>query len=76
MRFNRRPHRTKPDQAGPIHKMAKPAPASSVAAGVPTWVSAWLIISGLVCIWDASFVLLRPRSLPGGDLAHVFSPCK
>jgi hypothetical protein len=42
---------------------------------VPTWGKIWLISSALICAWDCAFVLLRPRTLPGGDL-HTpwFSP--
>ena len=36
----------------------------------------WLILSSLVVIWDAGFVLLRPRTLPGGDLHQFWKPCK
>lgn len=28
----------------------------------PKWVSTWLVISSIICVWDASFVLLRPAS--------------
>ncbi|EWS75186.1 emopamil-binding protein (macronuclear) [Tetrahymena thermophila SB210] len=38
---------------------------------VPTFTKLWLFLSTVICIWDASFVLLRPRTFPGGDL-HVF----
>lgn len=40
---------------------------------VPTsWLRAWYICSLLIFIPDCSFVILRPRSLPGGDLAYLF----
>lgn len=44
--------------------------------GVPAWLPAWLALSGLIVIYDASYCLLRPRSMPGGDLFHVFKPYK
>ncbi|XP_064404300.1 uncharacterized protein LOC135349674 [Halichondria panicea] len=34
----------------------------------------WFSLSSLVVIWDALFVFLRPRSLPGGDLHFLFKP--
>ena len=39
-------------------------------------VCAWLLLSTIVVAWDAGFVLLRPRSLPGGDLHYLWKPCK
>ena len=36
----------------------------------------WFTVSPLVVIWDASFILMRPRSLPGGDLHFIWIPCK
>jgi hypothetical protein len=52
---------------------SKPVVAAQPGLG---WVSWWLIISGIICTIDASFVLFRPRSLPGGDLASYFGPCE
>lgn len=40
----------------------------------PLIVKTWLLISSIICTWDASFVLLRPRSMPGGDLHKYFAP--
>jgi hypothetical protein len=40
---------------------------------VPTWITAWFIISGLLQFFDTAFLLLRPRSLANGDLAGFFS---
>jgi hypothetical protein len=37
--------------------------------GLATGTIAWFLIGGLICTFDGLFVLLRPRSLPGGDLA-------
>jgi hypothetical protein len=33
-----------------------------------------MLLAGLICIWDASFVLLRPRTMPGGDLHKFWAP--
>jgi hypothetical protein len=32
----------------------------------------WLLVSALVVLWDAAFVLLQPRTFPGGDLHWLF----
>lgn len=38
----------------------------------PSWMFWWNIISIVLLLWDASFVLLRPSSLPGGPLDFLF----
>eukprot|EP01087_Luapelamoeba_hula_P012506 TRINITY_DN348_c0_g1_i1.p1 TRINITY_DN348_c0_g1~~TRINITY_DN348_c0_g1_i1.p1 ORF type:complete len:182 (-),score=32.59 TRINITY_DN348_c0_g1_i1:64-609(-) len=48
--------------------------AGAVARRVPTWIWVWLLISFLVTLWDSFFVLLRPRSFPGNDLAWIWPP--
>lgn len=40
----------------------------------PLIVKIWLTISSLVCIWDATFILLRPDTLPGGRLHKYWKP--
>ena len=40
----------------------------------PKLIPIWLVITSLICTWDSAFVLLRPRSLPGGDLHKYFFP--
>ncbi len=35
--------------------------AGIVGEVFPLWVAVWLLISSLICTWDASFVLLRPQ---------------
>lgn len=40
----------------------------------PRWVMLWLLVSIAITGWDASFVLMRPHSLPGGDLAFLWPP--
>ncbi|OJD25697.1 hypothetical protein ACJ73_02928 [Blastomyces percursus] len=37
-------------------------------------VTLWLCISVPVVLWDASYVLLRPHSMPGGSLHYIWSP--
>lgn len=39
---------------------------------IPDWINKWLILSSLICIYDGSFCVLRPHSLPGGCLEKVF----
>lgn len=64
---------------------APAAPAAAAAAGhavsalpapsiIPTAVWYWLVLSSLIVLWDASFVLNRPRSMKGGDLNWAFGP--
>ncbi|SPO34754.1 related to Adiponectin receptor 1 [Pseudozyma flocculosa] len=38
------------------------------------WISLWLGLSSLIVAWDFHYVLLRPRSMKGGDLAWIWSP--
>lgn len=45
----------------------------AVAAVLPKWVLAWLIVDIFIILWDSSFVLLRPASLPGGKLGHFWT---
>nr|CDI52599.1 related to Adiponectin receptor 1 [Melanopsichium pennsylvanicum 4] len=39
-----------------------------------TLVSAWLFLSSFVVAWDVGYILLRPRSMFGGDLHWLWSP--
>ncbi|KAJ1028594.1 hypothetical protein NDA16_001760 [Ustilago loliicola] len=39
-------------------------------------VSAWLFLSSFVVAWDVGYILLRPRSMLGGDLHWIWSPYK
>lgn len=41
---------------------------------IPLPLRFWLVLSSLVVIYDASYVLLRPRSMLNGDLFSLFSP--
>eukprot|EP01127_Copromyxa_protea_P018115 TRINITY_DN5628_c0_g1_i2.p1 TRINITY_DN5628_c0_g1~~TRINITY_DN5628_c0_g1_i2.p1 ORF type:complete len:176 (-),score=38.26 TRINITY_DN5628_c0_g1_i2:20-547(-) len=40
----------------------------------PLWLSLWAVVSSLVCLWDAGFVLSRPDSMEGGKLAWIWAP--
>lgn len=44
------------------------------ALSLPKLVLGWISVSSLLVVWDAAFVLLRPRTLVGGDLHYLFSP--
>ncbi|KAJ7581765.1 hypothetical protein C8J56DRAFT_793320 [Mycena floridula] len=35
------------------------------------WITGWFLITAPLMIWDAGYCLMRPRSMPGGDL-HRF----
>lgn len=35
---------------------------------------AWFVLSAVIVIFDASYVLLRPESLRGGKYFNIFSP--
>jgi len=41
---------------------------------LPLWTSVWLLVSAVVCTWDASFIILRPHSLPGGKYHSFWKP--
>src|SRR5262249_20792941 len=41
---------------------------------LPRWMVIWLTISIPIVLWDVSFVLLRPASMPGGSLAFLWPP--
>ncbi len=43
---------------------------------VPTYIRIWLIISSFIVAYDFTYVLLRPRSMPGGDLVSYFESYK
>ncbi|KAF9546511.1 hypothetical protein CPC08DRAFT_376352 [Agrocybe pediades] len=32
------------------------------------WISLWFLITAPIILWDAGYVLMRPRSMEGGDL--------
>jgi len=42
------------------------------APGLSSLTVIWFIISGFVVLLDATFVLLRPKSLPGGPFASLY----
>lgn len=41
---------------------------------LPRWITIWMIVTSVCCLWDCGFVLNRPRSMRGGDLFHPFAP--
>ena len=52
------------------------ADVSSALYQLPGWSLGWFYATALICTWDASFILLRPHSLPGGALFSFWKPCK
>ncbi|KAG7528525.1 hypothetical protein FFLO_06081 [Filobasidium floriforme] len=56
--------------------ISKPAAAliRSPSLRPPSWISIWFGLSSVVLLWDAGYCLLRPRSMPGGDLHWVWKP--
>ena len=52
--------------------------ANEKKVAMPSWVAWWQFISGIICIIDATYIILRPRTMKsqGGDLNWLYSPCK
>ncbi|CAA7258806.1 unnamed protein product [Cyclocybe aegerita] len=38
-----------------------------------TWIALWFLITAPIILWDAGYVLMRPRSMEGGDLRWLWS---
>ncbi|KJA20558.1 hypothetical protein HYPSUDRAFT_786980 [Hypholoma sublateritium FD-334 SS-4] len=38
-----------------------------------TWITVWFLITAPIILWDAGYVLMRPRSMEGGDLRWFWS---
>ncbi|PVD34237.1 hypothetical protein C0Q70_05505 [Pomacea canaliculata] len=43
---------------------------------LPCWILGWFYTSVTLCIWDATFIMCRPHSLPGGSLSFIWKPYK
>ena len=41
---------------------------------MPRWATTWAIVGSMVCLWDATYVLLRPRTMATGDLFDFYLP--
>lgn len=40
----------------------------------PVLIDLWFVVSSILVFWDSGFMLLRPRSFPGGNLFWAWSP--
>ena len=47
---------------------------SGLHSRLPGWLVVWLLIASPVVIIDGLFVVLRPRTMPGGDLNWLYQP--
>lgn len=52
--------------------------ANEKKVSMPSWVAWWQFITGIICIIDATYIILRPRTMKsqGGDLNWLYSPSK
>jgi len=41
---------------------------------IPLWTRLWFFATGIICTWDASFIIFRPHSLPGGKYSLFWKP--
>ncbi|XP_077870497.1 uncharacterized protein LOC144364063 [Saccoglossus kowalevskii] len=41
---------------------------------LPGWMKFWFLSSAVIQAWDASFIFLRPHSLPGGKFHTLWKP--
>ncbi|KAH3839005.1 uncharacterized protein LOC127879452 isoform X2 [Dreissena polymorpha] len=39
---------------------------------MPMWMVIWFYATAIICTIDASFIVLRPHTLPGGSLHYLF----
>eukprot|EP01096_Ripella_sp_DP13-Kostka_P010675 TRINITY_DN4251_c0_g1_i1.p1 TRINITY_DN4251_c0_g1~~TRINITY_DN4251_c0_g1_i1.p1 ORF type:complete len:205 (-),score=99.75 TRINITY_DN4251_c0_g1_i1:42-572(-) len=44
------------------------------SSALPLWIKLWFLVTIPIVIWDATFILFRPQSLPGGDFHHIWAP--
>ncbi|KAG6334855.1 hypothetical protein ID866_4231 [Astraeus odoratus] len=55
-----------------VHDSWKRKKESRMAVKTHTWISLWFLITIPVIFWDASYCLMRPRSMEGGDLHWIW----
>lgn len=41
---------------------------------IPKALYLWLVLSAIIVIYDAAFIILRPATLKGGSLYHIYWP--
>lgn len=47
---------------------------ASAAYRPPTLINLWFLVSSALVFWDSGYMLLRPRSMRGGDLFRFWAP--
>lgn len=57
----------------------RPTPRASLSLGLMasplrSWIALWLFVSTLIVAWDTGYIMLRPRSMPGGNLHWLWAP--
>lgn len=63
-----------PDKTRPLDNEAPARPDAGPSYRLPRWVLGWFYTTAVVCTWDASFIFLRPHTLPGGKLFPFWRP--
>lgn len=43
---------------------------------LPSWIVTWFYTTAIICTIDASFIVFRPHTLPGGAFFNFFFPYK
>lgn len=58
------------------NKKGKTVSAQQNCGRLPGWILGWMYTNALICTWDASFIMFRPHSLPGGAYSWIWYFCK
>lgn len=66
----------KREMARTDNKKGKTVSAQQNCGRLPGWILGWMYTNALICTWDASFIMFRPHSLPGGAYSWIWYFCK